>query len=108
MSLQSVSRMRLPLTMLLPWSASITASQCSTGRHDEARREDFFRSNHRPRAGSPFPPLQTGGWNPKTPEINDFLFPKLLCDLRGGLYCGAGGSPLRNKLGSAPGSRDQV
>ena len=32
-----------------------------------------------PKAGSPFPPLWTGGWNPKTPEINNFfiLFPKL-------------------------------
>ena len=25
-----------------------------------------------PKAGSPFSPLQTGGWNPKTPEINNF------------------------------------
>ena len=29
-----------------------------------------------PKAGSPFCDLQTGGWNPKTPEINNFLFPK--------------------------------
>ena len=25
-----------------------------------------------PKAGSPFSPLQTGGWNPKPPEINNF------------------------------------
>ena len=28
-----------------------------------------------PKAGSPFSPLQTGGWNPKTPEINNFFIP---------------------------------
>ena len=27
------------------------------------------------KAGSPFSPLQTGGWNPKTPEINNFFIP---------------------------------
>ena len=26
-----------------------------------------------PKAGSPFSPLQTGGCNPKTPEINNFF-----------------------------------
>jgi len=25
------------------------------------------------KAGSPFSPLQTGGWNPETPEINNFF-----------------------------------
>ena len=35
-----------------------------------------------PKAGSPFPPLQTGGWNPKTPEINNFFIPEIT--LRGG------------------------
>lgn len=28
-----------------------------------------------PKAGSPFCVLQTGGWNPKTPEINNFFIP---------------------------------
>ena len=28
-----------------------------------------------PKAGSPFSTLQTGGWNPKTPEINNFFIP---------------------------------
>ena len=28
-----------------------------------------------PKAGSPFCDLQTGGWNPKTPEINNFFIP---------------------------------
>ena len=32
-----------------------------------------------PKAGSPFCALWTGGWDPKTPKINNFLFPKLLC-----------------------------
>ena len=27
------------------------------------------------KAGSPFSPLQTGGWNPETPEINNFFIP---------------------------------
>ena len=35
-----------------------------------------------PKAGSPFSPLQTGGWNPKTPEINNFFIPEIA--LRGG------------------------
>ena len=30
-----------------------------------------------PKAGSPFSPLQTGGWNPKTPEINNFFIPEI-------------------------------
>ena len=34
------------------------------------------------KAGSPFSPLQTGGWNPKTPEINNFFIPEIT--LRGG------------------------
>ena len=29
------------------------------------------------KAGSPFSPLQTDGWNPKTPEINNFLIPEI-------------------------------
>ena len=35
-----------------------------------------------PKAGSPFPPLWTGGWNPKTPKINNFFIPEIT--LRGG------------------------
>ena len=27
------------------------------------------------KAGSPFCDLQTGGWNPETPEINNFFIP---------------------------------
>lgn len=30
-----------------------------------------------PKAGSPFSPLWTGGWNPKTPEINNFFIPEI-------------------------------
>ena len=30
-----------------------------------------------PKAGSPFCALWTGGWNPKTPEINNFLIPEI-------------------------------
>ena len=37
------------------------------------------------KAGSPFSPLQTGGWNPETPEINDFFIPEIA--LRGGYAC---------------------
>ena len=39
-----------------------------------------------PKAGSPFFPLQTGGWNPKTPEINNFFIPEIA--LRGGYGTG--------------------
>ena len=35
-----------------------------------------------PKAGSPFSPLWTGGWNPKTPKINNFFIPEIT--LRGG------------------------
>ena len=35
-----------------------------------------------PKAGSPFSPLQTGGWNPETPEINNFFIPEIT--IRGG------------------------
>ena len=34
------------------------------------------------KAGSPFCVLQTDGWNPKTPEINNFFIPEIA--LRGG------------------------
>ena len=34
-----------------------------------------------PKAGSPFSPLQTGGWNPKTPEINNFFIPEITLPL---------------------------
>ena len=34
------------------------------------------------KAGSPFCDLQTGGFNPKTPEINNFFIPEIA--LRGG------------------------
>ena len=30
-----------------------------------------------PKAGSPFCALWTGGWNPKTPKINNFLIPEI-------------------------------
>ena len=36
-----------------------------------------------PKAGSPFCALWTGGWNPKTPKINNFFIPEIT--LRGGL-----------------------
>ena len=39
-----------------------------------------------PKAGSPFSPLWTGGWSPKTPKINNFFIPEIT--LRGG-YVGA-------------------
>ena len=38
-----------------------------------------------PKAGSPFSPLWTGGWNPKTPKINNFFIPEIT--LRGGYAC---------------------
>ena len=38
------------------------------------------------KAGSPFSPLQTDGWNPKTPEINNFFIPEIA--LRGGYIWG--------------------
>ena len=37
-----------------------------------------------PKAGSPFSPLWTGGWNPKTPKINNFFIPEIT--LRGGYH----------------------
>ena len=42
------------------------------------------------KAGSPFCDLQTGGWNPETPEINNFFIPEIA--LRGG-YKFTTGSP---------------
>ena len=36
------------------------------------------------KAGSPFCVLQTDGWNPKTPEIDNFFIPEIA--LRGGYY----------------------
>ena len=36
------------------------------------------------KAGSPFCVLQTDGWNPKTPEINNFFIPEIA--LRGGYH----------------------
>ena len=35
-----------------------------------------------PKAGSPFCALWTGGWDPKTPKINNFFIPEIT--LRGG------------------------
>ena len=35
-----------------------------------------------PKADSPFCVLQTGGFNPKTPEINNFFIPEIT--IRGG------------------------
>ena len=40
------------------------------------------------KAGSPFSPLQTGGWNPETPEINNFFIP--LFSFRRGYPSGRG------------------
>ena len=43
-----------------------------------------------PKAGSPFCALWTGGWNPKTPKINNFFIPEIT--LRGGYEeCWVGG-----------------
>ena len=39
-----------------------------------------------PKAGSPFCALWTGGWNPKTPKINNFFIPEIT--LRGGYPTG--------------------
>ena len=39
-----------------------------------------------PKAGSPFCALWTGGWNPKTPKINNFFIPEIT--LRGGYTVG--------------------
>ena len=43
------------------------------------------------KAGSPFCVLQTDGWNPKTPEINNFFIP--LIALRGGYDEPRGSTP---------------
>ena len=40
-----------------------------------------------PKAGSPFCALWTGGWNPKTPKINNFFIPEIT--LRGGYLAGS-------------------
>ena len=48
-----------------------------------------------PKAGSPFCALWTGGWNPKTPEINNFFIPEIT--LRGGY-----GPELRPELRVGP------
>ena len=44
-----------------------------------------------PKAGSPFCALWTGGWNPKTPEINNFFTAFFIPEiaLRGGYQPGA-------------------
>ena len=39
-----------------------------------------------PKAGSPFCALWTGGWNPKTPKINNFFIPEITLR-RGYDYC---------------------
>ena len=41
-----------------------------------------------PKAGSPFCALWTGGWNPKTPKINNFFIPEIA--LRGGYISNQG------------------
>ena len=41
-----------------------------------------------PKAGSPFCALWTGGWNPKTPKINNFFIPEIT--LRGGYQVNPG------------------
>ena len=38
-----------------------------------------------PKAGSPFCALWTGGWNPKTPKINNFFIPEITLRGPGGL-----------------------
>ena len=43
-----------------------------------------------PKAGSPFCALWTGGWNPKTPKINNFFIPEIT--LRGGYRAACAGS----------------
>ena len=54
-----------------------------------------------PKAGSPFSPLWTGGWNPKTPKINNFFIPEIT--LRGGYGVGwwewGGGWALQERGG---------
>ena len=53
-----------------------------------------------PKAGSPFCVLQTGGWNPKTPEINNFFIPEIT--LRGGYSpTGFNSSPAGSKSSPA-------
>ena len=47
-----------------------------------------------PKAGSPFCALWTGGWNPKTPKINNFFIPEIT--LRGGYDL----QPCRDARGS--------
>ena len=50
-----------------------------------------------PKAGSPFCVLQTDGWNPNTPEINNFFIPEIA--LRGGYHAHFGsGCSFRSKL----------
>ena len=47
-----------------------------------------------PKAGSPFCALWTGGWNPKTPKINNFFIPEIT--LRGG-YAGLDRPLIKNR-----------
>ena len=49
------------------------------------------------KAGSPFSPLQTGGWNPETPEIDNFFIP--LFSFRRGYDLGGLGWPMGGPLG---------
>ena len=55
-----------------------------------------------PKAGSPFSPLWTGGWNPKTPKINNFFIPEIT--LRGGYtVANLGCNPGMDRGGRHPG-----
>ena len=56
-----------------------------------------------PKAGSPFCALWTGGWNPKTPKINNFFIPEIT--LRGGYRQteqAATPTPIRHLSGRVP------
>ena len=46
-----------------------------------------------PKAGSPFCALWTGGWNPKTPKINNFFIPEIT------LRRERGGTAVRGRSG---------
>ena len=53
-----------------------------------------------PKAGSPLCALRTGGWNPKTPEINNFFIPEIA--LRGGYGPAPCGDTVQNGSNFCP------